>query len=421
MEDLNPIRNLRFEGFDIPELLGWIGRIKDGRGTESMDQAASALQQCAQIVTELDETLRVELGKLEIEWTGNAGSIAQEATKQQSAVMQQSQDPLATSATSVEAQGRGYESAKNTLPNQSEMHNDKSENIFEKGLGYFGYTSDYDEEAKKIDGRKQVAQQALTSYRDTTVAQAENFQPMPEMQPAAVSAQSATASGTAGGGIGAFATPGSAGSMPGGGGSDPGGGGVIGGRPGGSPGGSPGGVPGGGRAPGGRSGADEEPHDGADGGPGSRPHPDEDGGPGIGLGGVLGIGAGGAAVAGIGAVAASKMLGGKAGAPEGSVRGGSAGADKGKGGSLRGGSSGIGGPGDTTAGRTAGGSATSKPAPGSAMGPAATRGQGKSDEDAEHENKYYEEETPFDDNRLVAPPVFGADPEPDADDRKKQG
>ncbi|GAB2666495.1 hypothetical protein GCM10027271_27340 [Saccharopolyspora gloriosae] len=419
MEDLNPIRNLRFQGFDIPELLDWIGKIKDGRGTESMDQAATALQQCAQIVTELDDTLRTELGKLQIEWTGNAGAIAQEATAKQSAVMQQSQDPLATSATSVEAQGRGFESAKNTLPNQNEMQNNESENIFEKGAGVFGYTSDYDEEAKKIDGRKQVAQQALNSYRDTTVTQAESFQPMPEMQPAAVTAQAAAPGGGAGSGIGAFASPGGGAGGAAGYAGGVGGIGAIGGGTGGRAGGSGGG----GDTPvsGGRSGSRQEPGRGTGGDPDTNPHDDPKQG-GIGLGGVLGIGAGGAAVAGIGAVAASKLLGGKAGTPEGSVRGGSAGADKGKAGSLRGGSSGIGGgPGDTTAGRTASGSATSKPAPGSAMGPAATRGQGGSGEDSEHENKYYEEETPFDDNRLVAPPVFGADREPGDDDEPKKG
>ncbi|WP_243792783.1 PPE domain-containing protein [Saccharopolyspora gloriosae] len=419
MEDLNPIRNLRFQGFDIPELLSWIGKIKDGRGTESMDQAATALQQCAQIVTDLDDTLRVELGKLQIEWTGNAGAIAQEATAKQSAVMQQSQDPLATSATSVEAQGRGFESAKNTLPNRNEMHNSESENFLEKGAGVFGYTSDYDEEAKKIDGRKQVAQQALGSYRDTTVTQAESFQPMPEMQPAAVTAQAAAPSGGAGSGIGTFASPDGGGGSAGVGGADNAIG-AISGRSGGRTGGRTGG---GGDAPigGGRSGNKDE-HERATGGdPDTNPHDDPKQG-GMGLGGILGIGAGGAAVAGLGAVAASKMLGGKAGTPEGSVRGGSAGADKGKAGSLRGGSSGVGGgPGDTTAGRTASGSATSKPAPGSAMGPAATRGQGGSGEDAEHENKYYEEETPFDDNRLVAPPVFGADHEPGDDDEPKKG
>ncbi|MFR9731321.1 hypothetical protein ACL03H_18995 [Saccharopolyspora sp. MS10] len=418
MEDLNPIRNLRFQGFDIPELLTWIGRIKDGRGTESMDGAAIALQRCAQIVTELDETLRTELGKLRIEWTGNAGAIAQEATAKQSAVMQQSQDPLATSATSVEAQGRGYESAKNTLPNQNEMHNSESENIFEKGAGYFGYTSDYDEEAKKIEGRKQLAQQTLGSYRDTTVRQAENFQPMPEMRPAAVTAQSATGAGGASSGIGAFAAPGG---VSGGVGGHSGGDaatGAVGGRGGAFSGGSRGSA---GETPlgGGRSGSKEELGRGTGGDAASTPTAPAKRG--LGVSGAIGMGAGGAAVAGLGAVAAGKSLGRPGAAGGGARGGGAAGGKDGRSAPLRGGSSGVGGgPGDTTAGRTASGSATSRPAPGSAMGPAATRGRPESDEDAEHENKYFQEETPFDDNRLVAPPVFGAD-SGSGDDPAKRG
>lgn len=411
MSDLDPIRDLRFQGFDIPELLQWIGKIKEGRGTESMEQAATALQQCAQIVADLDETLRTELGKLEIEWQGHAGSIAQQATAQQTAVMRESQDPLANSATGVQAQGRGYESARNTLPNQSEIQHQKDENFFEWAGGAFGYTSDYDEEAKKIDGQKQVAQQALGSYRDTTVAQADAFQPLPEMQPAGVSAQSASPSGAGGSGVGAFS---GAGGGSGSGGYSESGGAFGGGYPGAVPGQS------GGQRPGGHSGSSLEDEQSTGGGvdraPGEAPQQD-----GIGLGGALGIGAGGAAVAGIGAAAAGKLLGGK-GATPGSGSGGGSGAAGGggkSGGSLKGGgSSGVGGgPGDTTAGRTAGGSATSRPGPGSMMGPAATRG-GQPDDDAEHEDKYYEPETPFDDNRLVAPPVFGADRAPDDDERE---
>ncbi|MCI2419240.1 hypothetical protein MOQ72_17475 [Saccharopolyspora sp. K220] len=411
MTSIDPIRDIRFEGMDIAQLQEWISQIKQGRGTESMQGAVRALEQCVQVVVDLDDTLRRELGKLQIAWEGNAGSLAAAATQQTAVFMSDAPDPLKASADSVDAQGRGYESARNNLPNNDELRHKQSENVLEWAGGGFGYESDYDKEAKAIEAQRQAAQAALASYRDTSVNQADRYEPLPTMPAAAVAAAPSSSSvpGTPGIGVGSVS-----GTLP----------------PGDAPGavvGGPGNVGRGGgdnRAtpvPGDRSGGDRHPSeeytaDEVD------PNPEaSEAGTGISTGTVLGIAAGGAAVAGIGAYAASRMLGGRgpAGAAAGaggSVRGGV----EGKPDLARGGASGIGGgPGDTTAGRSAGNTPGSRPAAGSLMGPAATRGE-KRAEDAEHENKYVAEETPFDDERLVAPAVLGhvepaAEPEDDED------
>ncbi|MBB5155495.1 hypothetical protein [Saccharopolyspora phatthalungensis] len=421
MTSIDPIRDIRFEGMDIPQLEGWITQIKQGRGTESMQGAVRALDECVQVVVDLDETLRRELGKLQIAWEGNAGSLAAAATQQQSVVMSDAPDPLKASADSVDMQGRGYESARNRLPNNDELKHKQSENLLEWVGGGFGYESDYDVEAKKIEAQKQAAQAALHSYRDTSVNQADSYRPLPEVAPAAVFAQST--SGTSMPGIGV----GSVGGFYGGDGSArdvgvPGA--VVGGS------GSVGGGTGRGErpappVPGGRSGGDLHPDEQDTGGKADRTPLAAEAGDGINTGAVIGIAAGGAAVAGVGAYAASRMLGGRgpagATAGGGNLRGGS-GVEGKSGGVGRGGASGIGGgPGDTTAGRAAGNTPGSRPATGSMMGPAATRGEKRS-EDAEHENKYVAEETPFDDERLVAPAVLGHfEPEDESGEERTAG
>ncbi|MDA3643475.1 hypothetical protein LZ318_09160 [Saccharopolyspora indica] len=409
MTSIDPIRDIRFEGMDIPQLQEWITQVKQGRGTESMQSAVRALDECVQVVVDLDDTLRRELGKLQIAWEGNAGDLAAAATQQQAVFMSDAPDPLRASAQSVDEQGRGYESARHTLPNSDELRQKQSENALEWAGGAFGYESDYDKEAKQVDANKKAAQAALASYRDTSVEQANTYQPLPEMPPATVTAQSASSSGMPSSGLGSGVAAA----------------GVIGGsaQPGvGSPGvGTPGTpVPGGGFVVGG---GDARPGQGRPGEPGvplrpgerpadrkkseidkggeADPTPEATGDSGgVSAGTVLGIAAGGAAVAGIGAYAASRVLGGR-GAPV--PAGGPA-----PGGSVARGGSVGGGPGDTTAGKAAGNTPGSRPGSGSLMGPAATRGEKRS-EDAEHENKYVAEETPFDDERLVAPPVLGGD------------
>ncbi|MEV0697702.1 hypothetical protein AB0I53_07255 [Saccharopolyspora sp. NPDC050389] len=405
MTSIDPIRDIRFEGMDIPQLQEWITQIKQGRGAESMQGAVRALDECVQVVVDLDETLRRELGKLQIAWEGNAGSLAAAATQQQSVFMADAPDPLKASADSVDAQGRGYESARNGLPNNDELKHKQSENALEWAGGAFGYESDYDEEAKNIEAQKQAAQAALSSYRNTSVNQADSYQPLPEMPPAAVSAQSASGTGMPGVGVG------SVGGYYGGGSAldagTPGvavGGGNIGGGT------KRSGDRVGAQEPGDRSGTDRHPDERETGGEADQTPEAAGTSSGINPGTVLGIAAGGAAVAGIGAYAASRMLGGRG--PAAAAAGGGTAS-----GLSRGGSSGIGGgPGDTVAGRSAGNTPGSRPVTGSMMGPAATRGEKRS-EDAEHENKYVAEETPFDDERLVAPAVLGhVEPDDEADE-----
>lgn len=409
MTSIDPIRDIRFEGMDIPQLQEWITQVKQGRGTESMQSAVRALDECVQVVVDLDDTLRRELGKLQIAWEGNAGDLAAAATQQQSVFMSDAPDPLRASAQSVDEQGRGYESARHTLPNSDELRQKQSENALEWAGGAFGYESDYDKEAKQVDANKKAAQAALASYRNTSVEQANTYEPLPEMPPATVTAQSASSSGMANAGLGSGVAAA----------------GMIGGsaQPGvGSPGvGTPGApVPGGGFVVGGgdsRSGQGRPGERGVPLRPGERPTDRKKGeidkggeadptpeatgdSGGVSAGTVLGIAAGGAAVAGIGAYAASRVLGGR-GAPV-PAGGPTAGGSVARGGSVGG------GPGDTTAGKAAGNTPGSRPSAGSLMGPAATRGEKRS-EDAEHENKYVAEETPFDDERLVAPAVLGED------------
>ncbi|TWG08970.1 hypothetical protein [Saccharopolyspora dendranthemae] len=455
MTYIDPIRDIRFKGMDIPELQNWIAQIKQGQGTQAMQGAVRALDKCVQVVVDLDDTLRRELGKLQVEWEGSAGSLAAEATRQQSVAFGDAPDPLAVSASSVDAQASGYESALHRLPNADELRHQQSENVLEWAGGGFGYESDYDQEAKQIEAQKQAAQAALGNYRDTSVEQAQAYQPLPTM-PAAAVAPASSSGQVPSAGIGSVgsATGGSSADFSGAvvGGAVAGGsvaGGTVGGGQvgGGTVG---GGQVGGGQVGGDRPGAPRTPVAQPPAGqrPGDQEHPeqerpgsdehaaefdaepnpqagqDDDGR--ISTGTILGVAAGGAAVAVGGAYAASRALGGRAPATAGGPQVVPGAGESKTPATARGGSVIGGGPGDTTAGKAAGGTPGSRPAAGSMMSPAATRGQ-KPGEDADHENKYIAEETPFDDDRLVAPAVLGNvepaardDEDDDEDEPEKQ-
>src|SRR5690606_17049718 len=219
MTDIDRIRDPRFAGMDIPQLQERIGKIKEGRGSEAMHNAVAALDKCVQVVVDLDERLRNELGKLGIDWQGNAGALAHEAGRQRSVVLAEAPEALKTSAAGVDDQGSSFESARNTLPNTDELQHKQSENFFEWVGGACGYESDHDKEAKQIQAQRQAAQAALAGYRDSTASNAQRCQPLPEM-PAATGAAQAPSAPSAGSGMAgsSFATPGVSGgdAVPGG-------------------------------------------------------------------------------------------------------------------------------------------------------------------------------------------------------------
>jgi hypothetical protein len=298
-------------------------------------------------------------------------------------------------------QGEDYSATKHRLPNPDELRHKQSENVLEWARGAFGYESDYDAEAKQIDASKKAAALALATYQQGTVSRVAAFQPLPHMRPDTVVAQAAPAAAS-GGESGETGFPVASGYSGAGYGDDPVGRGEVRDRAH-----ARGHVPGGGHTPGDEH-REEQPHDDRT---RQGPHETPETG-GIGVGGMLGIGAGGAAVAGLGAVAAGRLLGGGGG---GSARGGAPEeggrtADGKTDNHGRGRSTSIGGgPGDRTAGRTAGGSATSGSTLAAMVGPAAIRGR-PSEKDEEQENRYGAGETPFDDDRPAAPPVLGDQP-----------
>ncbi|TCO64885.1 PPE domain-containing protein [Actinocrispum wychmicini] len=403
------IGDYRFDGFSNDELATMVDQIRQGPGSASMNRAVDALTTIANGLKQTDDTLRTELGKIGVEWTGDSSQSAQVVLSDSAQYGGQATGTITTSAGAVNSQGSDFSRARHTSPESGKLRGAKDYNMVDTMLLH---TTDHAKEVQQTQAARQQAIDSMNGYADASRNNLGAYESLPV--PPALNLQSNPVQhSTTGTGVQGF-SPGATPLVPGAGG--------------GGPEFTPGGIPGGGPLADPRNPMPLSPAPGVPGG-GPGGGPEVPGGPGrmTGVGpvpGPLGTPPIPAppgfrpSLAGLDTAVVGMAGGGGAGAAVGStaekdrvVRGPRAAggvAEEGRLGGSRG-SAAVGGtPGEEAAARAAE-RVGAKSKPGSSlMQPAAGSAQGE--EDDEHVRKYgIEAEDVFADDRMVIPSVLGED------------
>ncbi len=113
---LDKVRQLRFEGYTVGMLALEIDLLREGRGTGSMTNAVTALTSVATALRNTDETLRVELGKLGVEWQSDAASAAHDVMQTSADFAEDASGKLSESSQAAFGLSEAFQRALNTLP-----------------------------------------------------------------------------------------------------------------------------------------------------------------------------------------------------------------------------------------------------------------------------------------------------------------
>lgn len=113
---LDKVRQLRFEGYTVGMLALEIDLLREGRGTDSMSNAVDALARVASALRDTDDTLRAELGKLGIEWRGEASTLAQDVMMTSADFAADATDKINESSQAAFGLSEAFQRALNTLP-----------------------------------------------------------------------------------------------------------------------------------------------------------------------------------------------------------------------------------------------------------------------------------------------------------------
>jgi len=389
--------DFRFEGYSNAQLADQVNKLKAGLGAAAMQPTVDALHSIAQDLSNTNQILTTQLGKIGIDWHSAAGQGAQQQMTSTVTYTDGAQDNLSGAGGAMTTQTDSYSVAKGAPAPST----DTQKSFVDNAAGFFGYQTDHSKEVEQAQADRDQAIQQLNSYQSNSQDAIASTAPMsapPNMNLTAQPVQG-TSIGQVGysGTVGGYAGPGGGGYAGGGysqvGG--PGGGGYA--APGSVPGGGAGGVPG----PGGVSAV----------GPGMGRLPGAMPPAAAAAGGLLAeeVGLGAALAGGAGAVAA----GARSGNPNTIVRGGGTNAAPGEKANTPSKASATAGAIDEE--QAAQARAAERIAPGkpgaSMMQPGAAGGRGKKEEDSEHDRKYTVEEDLFGEQRMVAPTVLGEDPD----------
>ncbi|MGH3904662.1 MAG: hypothetical protein ACRDTE_10800 [Pseudonocardiaceae bacterium] len=405
----------RFDGQSLQTMYSWMH--EQGSGPGSAETARAALTDLGTLLLDVESDLRSALSQIGIEWEGAAAAAAGRAIQQSAIWVSDAGKASMTSCRPAADQGEAFTSTRAQIqqPHSAEYGFgdamadgfNAAADIGTGGLNPFEVQTDVDHAAKQNAAHQAAAVQAMNTWNSAAQTNLAAMPPVQAPHPIAVEAtpvggthqpvvgySGATPGGPAGGGTYSGAPSpvaaqqvGSATALTGA------GAGAVSFSPTGSGGsGGPGGS-GGTMTPGARI-----PTPGQSGRVGGLSPRSGTGGSGI----AGGVGPGGAGVGPGGAERARSRSGpGGAGAGEGLLRP-----------PLR--SGGLAGSMADSPERTgaAGSAARRGGAPGSFMQPAATGTRGRGTDDDEHQNKYWQKDSEiFEDNRLVAPPVIGEDPQ----------
>ncbi|GAA5123038.1 PPE domain-containing protein [Haloechinothrix salitolerans] len=113
---LDKVRQLRFEGYTVGMLALEIDLLREGRGTGSLANAVEALAKVATALRNTDDTLRTELGKLGVEWHGEASSAARDVMMTSADFAEDATGKLNEASQVAFGLSEAFQRALNTLP-----------------------------------------------------------------------------------------------------------------------------------------------------------------------------------------------------------------------------------------------------------------------------------------------------------------
>lgn len=165
---LDKVRQLRFEGYTVGMLALEIDLLREGRGTGSMTNAVTALTSVATALRNTDETLRVELGKLGVEWQSTAASTAHDVMQTSADFAEDASGKLSESSQAAFGLSEAFQRALHTLPDSRTLR-DGAEGLSTMDVlaDLIGHETDHAAKVRAASAARDQAVDALNQLAST--------------------------------------------------------------------------------------------------------------------------------------------------------------------------------------------------------------------------------------------------------------
>ncbi|GAA1241542.1 hypothetical protein GCM10009676_28310 [Prauserella halophila] len=183
----NEIRNHRFDGYTDEMLAREVEVFRSGAGTGGIGEAVSALKSVGKALHETERTLRTELGKLGVEWHGDASDQAFRWLTGQADFSEEAQSTVEACAKKIFAQGEAFNRTVHRLPDAASLRQDTGGYGVMDSLGsLLGFETD---NARRVAQGQEARAQALEALNGYASESGANLSELPQLSaPAPMSA-----------------------------------------------------------------------------------------------------------------------------------------------------------------------------------------------------------------------------------------
>jgi hypothetical protein len=170
------IGDYRFDGFSNQELAHMVDQLRSGPGSETTNRAVDALRNIANAIKQTDDTLRTELGKIGVEWTGDSSEDAQVVMTDSAQYGGAANGTITGSATSVGNQGSDFSRTCNSVPESGKLRGAEKYNVLDTLLCH---TTDHSKEVQQTQAARQQAVDSMNGYASASRANLSGYQSLP--------------------------------------------------------------------------------------------------------------------------------------------------------------------------------------------------------------------------------------------------
>lgn len=175
----NEIRNHRFDGYTNEMLASEVEVFRSGSGAGGIGEAVNALKAVGKALGETEQALRTELGKLGVEWRGDAGDQAFRWMTGQADFSEEARTKVEACAKKVFAQGEAFNRTVHKLPDAESLRQGSGGYGLMDSVGsLLGFETD---NARRVAQGQEARAQALEALNGYAGASGENLSDLPQL------------------------------------------------------------------------------------------------------------------------------------------------------------------------------------------------------------------------------------------------
>ncbi|SNR67737.1 PPE family protein [Haloechinothrix alba] len=174
------INDQRFDGYTENMLAEQIDEFRSGPGTGDIGAAVQALRRLADALRSAEQTLRTELGKLGVHWSGDAAEQARRVLTEHADFTTEASEKIARAAELLFAQSESFNRALHKLPDAGTLRAGSGGTGVGDFLGsLIGYETDQAKRVREAEAARQQAVDVLNTYAAETAEHLEGVDTVP--------------------------------------------------------------------------------------------------------------------------------------------------------------------------------------------------------------------------------------------------